>query len=32
MTEQPVIEMRDVSFAYNGVPVLEGVNLTIAPA
>ncbi len=29
MTEQPIIELRDVSFAYNGVPVLENVNLTI---
>ncbi len=29
MTEQPVIELRDVSFAYNGRPVLQHVNLTV---
>jgi zinc transport system ATP-binding protein len=29
MTDKPVIELRDVSFAYNGVPAVEGVQLTI---
>ena len=29
MTNEPVIELRDVSFAYDGVPVLQDVNLTI---
>ncbi len=29
MTEQPVIELRDVSFAYNGAAVLQGVNFTV---
>ena len=30
MADEPVIEFRDVSFAYNGAPAVEGVNLSIA--
>ena len=29
MSAQPVVEIRDVSFAYDGTPVLEDVDLTI---
>ncbi len=29
MTGRPVIEVRDVSFSYDGSPILDGVNLTI---
>ena len=29
MTETPIIELRNVSFAYQAAPVLEDVNLTI---
>ncbi len=29
MTEKPVVELRDVSFAYDGVPVLKDVNVSI---
>jgi zinc transport system ATP-binding protein len=29
MHDTPVIELRDVAFAYQGVPVLEDVNLTV---
>ena len=32
MTDEPVIELRDVSFAYSGPPVLEDVNLIDPPA
>jgi zinc transport system ATP-binding protein len=31
MSEEPVIELRDVSFAYDAAPVLENVNLAIRP-
>ena len=31
MPDQPVIELRDVSFAYNGSPVLENVNFVVRP-
>lgn len=31
MSTGPVIEMVGVEFAYNGLPVLEDVNLTVAP-
>ena len=30
MSNEPVIQLRDVSFAYDGAPVLQDVNLTIA--
>ena len=30
MAQTPVIEMRNVSFAYNATPALEGVNLAVA--
>jgi zinc transport system ATP-binding protein len=30
MVENPVIELRDVTVRYDGVPALEGVNLTVA--
>lgn len=29
MSDAPVIELRDVAFAYQGVPVLENVNLSV---
>jgi zinc transport system ATP-binding protein len=29
MSDPPAIELRDVSFAYNGLPVLQDVNLTV---
>jgi zinc transport system ATP-binding protein len=31
MTEKPVVEVRDLSFSYNGAPVLEDVNLSVSP-
>jgi zinc transport system ATP-binding protein len=31
MPDQPVIELCDVSFAYNGSPVLENVNFLVRP-
>ena len=31
MSEAPVIEIENVDFAYNGVPILEDVDLTIRP-
>ena len=31
MSDQPVISMTDLSFSYNGEPVLEEVNLRITP-
>ena len=31
MSDQPVISMTDLSFSYNGEPVLEDVNLRITP-
>lgn len=30
-TDEPIIRMTDVSFSYNGQPVLEDVNLAITP-
>jgi zinc transport system ATP-binding protein len=30
MPDEPVIELQDVSFAYGGVPVLEGVSFAVA--
>ena len=30
MSDEPVVELRDVSFAYERVPVLEDVNLSVA--
>lgn len=31
MTETPLVQVRDLSFGYNGDPVLEDVNLTVRP-